>query len=126
MRARPVTLLPLTAALLVASAPAASAQIADQCNFRDVPGAVWWGTSSQMTMVQLASHVAPVYWFSPDEPLLRGAVAGEIMLPQALPFEPAPDGPVVYYQVEELVYASPELLAERNAAAGELPLTREP
>ena len=103
MRIRQLGALPMMAALLTVLAPSAAAQTGGQCNFRDVPGAVWWGTSSQMTMGQLAAYLAPVYWFSPDEPLLRGAEGEDIMLPQELPFEPAPDGPVVYYQFEELV-----------------------
>ena len=97
------SLLPVTVTLLIAAAPAANAQIADECNFSDVPGAVWWGTSNQMTLGQLAAYLAPVYWFSPDEPLLRRAMGEEIMLPQGLPFETPPEGPVVYYQIEEVV-----------------------
>ena len=86
-----------------ATATAANAQTGGQCSFRDVPGAVWWGTSSQMTLGRLAAYLAPVYWFSPDEPLLRDAEGEAISIPQALPFERAADGPVVYYQFEELV-----------------------
>jgi hypothetical protein len=82
---------------------AANVQTGGQCNFSDVPGVVWWGTSSQMTLGQLAAYLAPVYWFSPDEPLLSGAEGAGIMIPQALPFETPSDGPVVYYQFEELV-----------------------
>jgi hypothetical protein len=74
-----------------------------QCEFSAVPGAVWWGTKRQMTLDELASYIAPVYWFSPDEPLLEGKSGADIRVPEALPFETPPDAPVVYYQVEELV-----------------------
>ena len=83
------------------------------CDFSNVPGAVWWGTRSQMTAREFASYVAPVYWFSPDEPLLaertgtgrnRELASGAgIRIPEALPIEDQPDRPVVYYQIEELV-----------------------
>jgi hypothetical protein len=74
-----------------------------QCDFSDVPGVVWWGTRSQLTLSELASYIAPVYWFSPDEPLLEGNQGTDIRIPEAMPFETSPDAPVVYYQVEEIV-----------------------
>ena len=127
MQGQRVTLVPLTVGLLIAAAPTASAQITDQCNFMDVPGVVWWGTSSQMTMGQLAAYLGPVYWFSPDEPLLRGTIAETIMLPQALPFETTPEGPVVYYEFEELVSVSAEETSLRNVPRGDVtPFTRAP
>ncbi len=83
------------------------------CDFSDVPGVVWWGPRYQMTVEELVSYIAPVYWFSPDEQLLygpRGArtrtpqSGASIRLPEVIPFEePSPDRPVVYYQVEEIV-----------------------
>ena len=74
-----------------------------RCDFSEVPGAVWWGPEGRMTIGRLAAYVAPVYWFSPDEPLLGGAEGRAIRLPEALPFETDPDAPVVYYQIEEIV-----------------------
>ncbi len=84
-----------------------------RCDFSDVPGVVWSGTRDRMTLGELVSHIAPVYWFSPDEPLLygpRGArtrtpqSGASLRLPEVLPFQaPSPDRPVVYYQVEEVV-----------------------
>jgi hypothetical protein len=69
-----------------------------------------------MTVQELVSHIAPVYWFSPDEQLLYGPRAARtrtgqsgtsIRIPEPLPFdEPSPDRPVVYYQVEEVVSTS--------------------
>ena len=73
------------------------------CDFSHIPGAVWWGTQRSMTLSQLAAYLAPVYWFSPDEPLLFGTEDEEVRLPEALPFETPPDAPVVYYQFEEVL-----------------------
>ena len=86
-----------------ASAPPAARAQGPSCDFSDVPGAVWWGTDAEMTLGRLAAYLAPVYWFSPDEPLMNGAEGLEIRLPEALPFETAPDAPVVYYQFEEII-----------------------
>ena len=111
-----------TTVLLGSLAPAVDAQVArGQCDFSDVPGVVWWGTSPQMSLNRLASYIAPVYWFSPDEPLLRGAEGEEIMLPQVLPFEAPADRPVVYYQFDELVSVPYDALDE-----GVVPFTRAP
>ncbi|KPK57032.1 MAG: hypothetical protein AMS21_12030, partial [Gemmatimonas sp. SG8_38_2] len=106
MRIERVGVFLMTIGLVWVAAPAATAQTGGQCDFSDVPGVVWWGTENQLTMNRLASYLAPVYWFSPDEPLMGSTEGRTIMLPQALPFEPAPDGPVVYYQFEELVSAA--------------------
>ncbi len=76
---------------------------AGQCNFSNIPGVVWWGTERQMTVERLASYAAPIYWFSPDEPLLRGAEGRDMMMPSNLPFEDSASAPVVYYQLDEIV-----------------------
>jgi hypothetical protein len=73
------------------------------CDFSDVPGAVWWGTQRRMPLEQIARYLAPVYWFSPDEPLLHGAEGEDIRLPEVFPFETAPDRPVVYYLFDDMV-----------------------
>jgi hypothetical protein len=52
-----------------------------------------------MTLEQLVSYVAPVLWFSPDEPTLQRRSGQDIRMPTTLPFEPAADAPVLYYQV---------------------------
>ena len=77
-------------------------EVAGACDFSDVPGVVWWGTDGRMTLEQLAAYVAPVYWFSPDEPLLERKKGADIRLPETFPFETAPDAPVVYYQFDEI------------------------
>ncbi|MGD8867053.1 MAG: hypothetical protein PVI01_05475 [Gemmatimonadales bacterium] len=56
-----------------------------------------------MSIQRLASYAAPVYWFSPDEPLLNLAEGDSIRIPEALPFETAPDRPVVYYQIDDML-----------------------
>ncbi len=76
---------------------------AGQCNFSNIPGIVWWGTGTEMTVERIASLAAPIFWFSPDEPLLRGAEGREIMMPEHLPFEDSASAPVVYYQLDEIV-----------------------
>jgi hypothetical protein len=80
------------------------ADSAAACDFSSIPGVVYYGTQRYMSFKQLASYVAPVYWFSPDEPLLGRTRGAAIRMPEALPFEdPALDNPVVYYQLEEVV-----------------------
>lgn len=79
------------------------ADSAAACDYSSIPGVVWWGTQRRMSFQQLVSYMAPVYWFSPDEPLLEGTRGAAIRMPAALPFQEAPDAPVVYYQVKEVV-----------------------
>jgi hypothetical protein len=76
---------------------------AGQCDFSNIPGVIWWGTETEMTVERLASLAAPIYWFSPDEPLLRGAEGRDIRMPAHLPFEDSASAPVVYYQLDEIV-----------------------
>jgi len=105
----------LLVSLLVLSVPLpAHAQILQQerigadsaaaCDYSSIPGVVYYGPQRYMSFEQLASYVAPVYWFSPDEPLLGRTRGADIRMPEALPFEDqALDNPVVYYQLEEVV-----------------------
>jgi hypothetical protein len=76
---------------------------ASRCDFSAVPGAVWWGTEREMTIQRLAEYAAPVFWMSPDEPVMQEAEGKEVRVPEALPFESVPDNPVVYYQFNEVV-----------------------
>src|SRR5687767_9196062 len=64
-----------------------------------LPGVAWRGLDGTMTLEQLASYVAPVFWFSPDEPTLQRRSGRNIRIPTTLPFESTTDAPVVYYQV---------------------------
>jgi hypothetical protein len=92
------------AAQTAASAMPAPAGLSQaRCDFSDLPGAVWWGTRRQMTLEEIASYMAPVYWFSPDEPLLQRKEGEDIRLPEVFPFETAPDRPVVYYLFDDMV-----------------------
>jgi hypothetical protein len=76
---------------------------AGECNYSNLPGIVWWGTEKEMTVERIASLAAPIYWFSPDEPLLRGTEGRDIRMPSNLPFEDSASAPVVYYQLDEIV-----------------------
>jgi hypothetical protein len=78
--------------------------IGGACDFSGLPGMVWQGTDRHLPLERLASYLAPVYWFSPDEPLLNQAEGDSIRIPEAMPFETAPDRPVVYYQFDELLF----------------------
>lgn len=100
---------PLVAVMLLASSLAAPRLAAQQqpaarsaCDFHEIHGAVWWGTESQMPVRRLAAYMAPVLWFSPDEPLLRKARGAAIRMPEPFPGEPIPDAPVMYYQLDAL------------------------
>ena len=72
------------------------------CEYSQIPGAVWWGSESEMTVADLAAYAAPVFWFSPDEPSLLDAHGTDIMTPEPFPFETSA-GPVAYYQLREVV-----------------------
>ncbi|VAX18808.1 hypothetical protein MNBD_IGNAVI01-1150 [hydrothermal vent metagenome] len=63
----------------------------------------WEGTNPQMTLHQLASYCAPIFWFSPDEPELRNKKGKDIQIPAAFPFQGDSQTPVVYYQVTEIL-----------------------
>lgn len=102
------------AALLLVSIPAteASAQVqhfystGGACDFTDIPGVVWFGPERYLTLEKLAASMAPILWFSPDEPLLDEAEGDAIRIPEALPFQDKPDGPVVYYQFDRVLVSS--------------------
>jgi hypothetical protein len=86
-RARPIL---LTALFIgISCAARGTALLAQQaasdvdCNFSDVPGVVWWGPRHQMTLDELVSYIAPVYWFSPDEQLLYGPRGARTRTPQS-------------------------------------------
>jgi hypothetical protein len=73
------------------------------CELGDVPGVVWFGTDTTMTIERFVAYCAPILWFSPDEPLLDDRTGKEIRIPEAFPFENAPDAPVVYYRVRTVM-----------------------
>ena len=65
--------------------------------------AFWDGTDPQMTLHQLASYCAPIFWFSPDEPELNNKQGKSINIPASFPFQGDSNVPVVYYQVREIL-----------------------
>ena len=92
-------------ALFIFVVPVAQAQpgtLACGCEFSKVPGAVWWGSESQISVAKLAASAAPILWFSPDEPSLGKAHGDRIATPEPFPFQEA-TGPVIYYQLREVV-----------------------
>jgi hypothetical protein len=95
------------------------ARIADPCcEIADVPGVVWYGMDSTLTVDRLAAYCAPILWFSPDEPLLDDRTGEDIRLPEPFPFEDAPDAPVVYYRLRK-VYARDDNEAPPYVPAGD-------
>jgi len=93
--ARPLVLLLLTW-------PTVAAAQGQRCDFSNVPGVVWWGTEAQMPVSQVAAYLAPIFWFSPDEPSLKETSGPDIRMPEPFPVEPVSDRPVVYYQIDRL------------------------
>jgi len=86
--------------LLAGLATTAAAQ--QRCEFSAVPGAVWWGSQTRMRADRIAAYLAPILWFSPDEPLLKRTRGTGIRIPEAIPPEPVPERPVLYYQLDQV------------------------
>ena len=93
---------PRYALLMLLACPCVVAAQKSRCDFSNVPGVVWWGTEKQMPVARLAAYMAPVLWFSSDEPSLNRTSGRDIRVPQSFPGEPAPDRPVLYYQVDRV------------------------
>src|SRR5512145_155340 len=77
------------------------------CDFSKVNGVVWWGTETRMPVARFAAYMAPILWFSPDEPSLLETSGLNIRIPEALPQESKPDRSVMYYQLN-LVFKRPD------------------
>ena len=58
------TMLPFLACFVVDGAEAQS------CDFSKVSGVVWWGTETRMPVPRFVAYMAPILWFSTDEPSL--------------------------------------------------------
>ena len=82
-----------------------------QC-LEDVHGIIWKGKKSIISFRDLASHAAPMLWFSPDEILLYRE-DGVKQLPNAFPFEEQGEKPVVYYKIRR-VYGQDRLTSIIN------------
>jgi len=65
--------------------------------------AFWEGTNPQMTLHQLASYCAPIFWYSPDEPELQNKIGKDIQIPASFTFQGDAKTPVVYYQVRKIL-----------------------
>ena len=87
----------------LAFATIARAADAQRCDFSKVPGVVWWGPESRMEVARFAAYMAPILWFSPDEPNLNGASGPDIRVPEPFPAESAAGRPVMYYQLNRLL-----------------------
>ncbi len=96
--------------LLLLAGPAAAQIDVDRerpCCELDDPRVLWIGDAPTLTFAEIAAHAAPILWFSPDEPLLRGLQRPQqIDIPMAFPFQEDPGGPVVYYRVREIAQGS--------------------
>lgn len=84
-----------------------------QC-FDDESGIVWFDKNNIISFQDIASHAAPMLWFSPDETYLYGA-DGKKQLPDAFPFEKSTK-PVVYYKIMR-VYTNEK--NHHNSSGGE-------
>jgi hypothetical protein len=78
------------------------------CDSKLVPAIVWTGNRRHMSFEELAAYCGPVLWFSPDEPGLNESVGKDIRIPEAFPFEEAPDAPVVHYRVRRVLVRDDE------------------
>jgi len=90
-----------TALATATAGPAAAQSIA--CDFSMVPGAVWWGTDASMPFSRVVAYVAPILWYSADEPSLNGASGAAITIPEVMGNDSAAHGPVMYYLVSEVL-----------------------
>ncbi len=105
----------LVIALIMSAAQPAVGQACD-CVAPGDPGfeagVVWQGRRS-LSLPEIASLLAPILWFSSDEPLL---IEGQGPLPHPHPCDPDQSKPVVYYQVRGVRLAgdSPVTLPEQE------------
>ena len=87
---------------VVMQAAAVSAQVRDAEGHARA-GVVYYGPKQSMTFKEFAAYLAPVIWFSPDEPLLDIQKDGYFQLPLPLPFETPTDSAVVYYRISRII-----------------------
>ena len=98
-----VVFMPLDSAGLCPAPDEEPGEIETHCDFSRDPRIIWFGTQHTMTIQEIASYCAPVFWFSPDEPTLYDAEGKDIRIPDPLPFEEDLDSPVVYYQYNRIL-----------------------
>ena len=77
---------------------------------------VWQGNTPWISLEKIAAYAAPVLWFSPDEPNMKGFLQDGIHIPEAFPFERPVRKPVVYYKILNLFTKKgvPQELAYKN------------
>jgi hypothetical protein len=86
-----------------------------ECPARGDPGTpagvVWQGPPAGMGLRELAQLLAPILWFSSDEPLL--VLRQDLAIPQAHPCDRSSTAAVVYYQATDIVLRGSERVQER-------------
>jgi len=97
-----------------------------QC-LETTPGIIWKSKASKISFEDLAAHVAPMLWFSPDEINLYDANNNK-QLPNPFPFEPSSGKPVVYYKLRNVYTQDRNLpilnFVNKNPDFRELDLTK--
>ena len=96
-----------TLLLLFLACTAVERVSAQSCDFSKVSGVIWWGTETRMPVSRFAAYIAPILWFSSDEPSLLETSGLGIRVPEALPQETKADRPVMYYQLN-LAFKRPD------------------
>lgn len=96
---RPLTTVLAALFLTLLTVPAVRAQDCACPVPEDTVGVVWHGDRA-LTLREIVERVAPVLWFSPDEPLVRRGIP----VPTVHPCDRPAAGPVVYYQVASLFH----------------------
>ncbi len=81
-------------------AAASACECLDTSNPEDKAAVVWRGPSPSLSLPELATLVAPVLWYSVDEPLV---VMGDLPLPHAHPCDDPAELGVTYYQVTKIM-----------------------
>jgi hypothetical protein len=84
---------------LRAQAPSDPCSCPESSDSANTGGVIWQGCRSDLSLPEIATMLAPVLWFSADEPFV---VQGDQSLPHAHPCDVPASGGVVYYQVPRL------------------------
>jgi hypothetical protein len=66
---------------------------------KELVGVFWCGENPKLNVQELAERVAPILWFSPDEPLLKDG----LNIPEKLPGDGGDGESVVYYRISHLM-----------------------
>lgn len=99
-------LLPAAPLLALAGLPAAAegqSQVPVACVADTTAGVVWRTRDTRVPLARLAPYLAPIFWFSPDEPSLGEAEGAAIRIPETFPADAPADAPVVYWQFNSVI-----------------------